>query len=170
MSILIDCGANRGAYLKKMELSSFSKVYAFEANPLLCSRLHLKFPNVNVIENAVWINNEKLQFFLSEAGSMGSTLLKGKITKNVNYDKPIIVQCIDFAQWIIENNLQNIHLKMDIEGAEFAVLRRILDLGLKDRFQFITCEFHEKKFIGHEFIGMSSRLRNAFDGRICSHK
>jgi FkbM family methyltransferase len=58
------------------------------------------------------------------------------------------VEKFDIATWMSahRNEYENIIIKMDIEGAEFDVLERMLELNIFDSVQKIYVEFHERFF------------------------
>jgi len=116
---ILDCGANIGLsviYLKRQFPKS--RVIAFEPDnsnfDLLKKNVHsFELENVELIKKAVWIEDTTLSF--SNEGTMGS-----KIDSNA-------VNATKVEATRIKNYLnQRIHfLKIDIEGAEYSVLKDI---------------------------------------------
>ena len=159
--IYIDCGANVGTVLEeKVRKYPSSEYFAFEANPDLIDQIlavKRKYPKtaIEVYNKAVWTEDSNVDFFLSrensrgEAVTDGSTLLSGKVPINpgsgrIDYDQPVQVESVDFSKWILHNFRPQdyICLKMDIEGAEYAVLGKMLE---DDSIRYINkayVEFH----------------------------
>ena len=57
----------------------------------------------------------------------------------------VIADCFDLSSWILENVKDGDHLliKMDIEGAEFEVLKKCLNEGAARRINEINIEWHD---------------------------
>jgi len=116
--IIYDCGANIG-----MSVLYFSRLYpqarieAFEAHPIvanvLCANLDQnKVKNVQVHAKAVWTSNQGLE--ISGAGADDASIFgTGDKTK---------IQSIRLADFLAQEARIDM-LKMDIEGAELAVLK-----------------------------------------------
>jgi FkbM family methyltransferase len=86
-----------------------------------------KFKDRIIFSNkAVWIENVKIPFYLGTRGGdrQGSSLLKKKRLSG----KSIICEAFDFSQWLLSNFSKKdyIFLKMDIEGAEYEVLNKMI--------------------------------------------
>lgn len=158
--ILIDCGANSGQVLERFINKRINySFYAFEPQPELSEVLEnmiANHPNVPVQlhKKAVWTKNEMLSFFLATNWGSGykdgSTLLTNH-TKNssaVDYNKPIMVEAIDFVEWFhatIQPSIDDyIVIKMDIEGAEYDVLEKMVENGDFNYISELLVEFHYK--------------------------
>lgn len=150
-NIFIDGGGNNCKSVQKyLRLSKFDKVFVFEPNPIF----HESYvqSNFELIRKAIWIEDCVKLFYVSkDQNQVASSLIEEKLCK-VNskivpywYEKPIQVECIDFSRWLLELSKEDnisITLKLDIEGAEFNVLRKMLDdgtIGLVDK---LYVEFH----------------------------
>jgi FkbM family methyltransferase len=116
-ALLLDCGSNVG-----MSLIYFRKRFpncslmAFEANPeiaqLLKENLKLnRIDNVEVIEKAVWKNDDGVKMSISpdDASSTQGT------------ENMVLIPSVDFKK-ILEQQQEPVYIKMDIEGAEWPVL------------------------------------------------
>ena len=117
--LIIDCGANIGLsviYFKK--LYPRSKVIAFEPDPDIFSTLrkNIDINNVSAVElvnKAVWVDNDTVDFEVE--GGFSGRINKYKSQTNIikvgaQRLKDLLTQKIDF-------------LKIDIEGAEFEVIK-----------------------------------------------
>jgi FkbM family methyltransferase len=116
--VIIDCGANVG-------LSAFffaqsfpkAKVLAFEADANIhqCLSNNVKqFPSVESIHQAIWINNDGVQF--SAEGADGGAVATGTSAKTINVPSVSLTDVLAKYSSIAM-------LKMDIEGAEVEVIR-----------------------------------------------
>jgi FkbM family methyltransferase len=166
--VFIDCGANtctvlRG-FIKRFPNFEF---FAFEAQPELAvegERAIRELPQTEIqyFNKAVWTRTEELNFYLATRWGPnhrgGSTLLTGN-TKNqsaIDYESPIRVEAIDFSSWLRENFVQEdyVIVKMDIEGAEYDVLEKIISDGNLPLMDELIIEFH------HQMNGAISNERH----------
>ena len=131
--VILDCGANIGTsviYFKKLYPNS--KIIAFEANPGIAGILkgNLNANNigdVEVIEKAVWINNEGIEIGVEDSDA-------SSIYKEENKTNVPSVRLKEYLEK--EKHIEM--LKIDIEGAESEVLK-----DCKDRLSNISNMFIE---------------------------
>jgi FkbM family methyltransferase len=119
---IIDCGANIGLsviYLKRLSVDA--EILAFEPDEKNFELLEKNiksygFERISIRKEAIWIENTNLQF--AGEGSMSSRIDKApsRVTTQVKAVrlKDLLTRRVDF-------------LKMDIEGAEFEVIKDIAD-------------------------------------------
>lgn len=146
--VFIDGGANNGqstkAFLKEWPDSNEFEIFMFEPNskpPLL------KGKKTKLIRKAIWIYDGEITFFEKHPNSQGNTLLKEKVEKDKRTYKEKSVECVSLSNWIKQNfnKKDTIILKLDIEGAEYEVIK---DLYKNEIFKFIDvffCEIHGLK-------------------------
>ena len=114
------------------------KVFAFEANPQhssALSKLESQFPNLTVFkETALWTENGTLDLFMSSTNDstdahQSASLLKGHPDEKGKGSKLVSVPTIDFSRWIYDNieTTDFVLIKMNVEGAEYEVLRKMLN-------------------------------------------
>ena len=153
--IFLDCGGNNGCSVR-MFRSLYDKdeeyeIFTFEPNPVF--EHWYDDLNTSLIQKAVWIRDEEMVFYQIEnrfAGkeSGGSTLneTKARGHRNVIVHE-LKVQAIDFSTWVFDNfdPEDEIILKMDIEGAEYEVLHKMIDDGTIDFIDRLHIEFHWHK-------------------------
>ncbi|MCU0953033.1 MAG: FkbM family methyltransferase [Hyphomicrobium sp.] len=148
--ICIDCGANIGTMTLQMAQSG-AVVHAFEPDPDAFAALQSNVAGSEsvILHNAaVGTGNEPLKLFRGArcadggAVSMGSSTVAGK--KNVTGEF-VHVDQVDLADFVTLLGRNVAILKIDIEGAEVAMLNHLLDMNLVDRFQSIFVETHEKQ-------------------------
>ncbi len=148
-SVVVDLGANLGDFsrLMKARLGGGQFVLA-EANPVLADKIRQKG------EFAVWpyalaAQNGRVSFNVSKniEGSSMLTLPKESIWNSV-LEKTIEVEAVTLDRLMeIAGNPRIDLLKMDIEGAEVAVIRS-LSRELLETIGQITVEFHSDPMFG----------------------
>lgn len=59
--------------------------------------------------------------------------------------REVMVKSIDFVQFLLDNVTPNdyVVVKMDVEGAEFGIIERLLETGAYELINDFYCEFHE---------------------------
>lgn len=135
--VYIDLGAHKGDTVKAFkgtdEYSSDFELFAFEPNPN--SKIHKKAEKhgVTVFQKAAWIEDGTMPFYTNpkHLACQGGTLLKEKTSGGLDKKHPLMVETVDIGKWI-KNNFEptdTIILKMDIEGAEYKVLRKMVEDG-----------------------------------------
>lgn len=166
MKIFLDCGYHQGQGLaefsKKWNIKNDWQIHCWEPNP----NNHKYFktqPNIFNHREAVWffpgVTKLRLENNNGIFDGWGSTLMRESQHKNL--DKEIDVKTIDFRSWIKENTkwTDDVYIKMDIEGSEFPVLRRMIKADINPsmagasnaqlilpRVKKIAVEFHERFF------------------------
>ena len=115
--VIYDCGANIGVSCLYFSRNfPNSKIKAFEADPNIAKILRENLAennvkNIEVIDKAVWINNDSIEISL-EGADGASIYSKSNVTK---------VSSLRLKELIEKENKIDM-LKMDIEGAEYEVL------------------------------------------------
>jgi len=155
--VFVDCGANTCTVLRGF-LAKFPdfEFFAFEPQPALqheAEKVIRDHPatKITFIGKAVWIRDEQLSFFLatSWAGNYrgGSTLLRGHTDNacQVDYNHPVQVEAFDFSRWLASNFTERdyVIIKMDIEGAEYEVLEKMIQDGTLQLVNELHVEFHQ---------------------------
>jgi FkbM family methyltransferase len=138
---ILDCGANVGLatlYFKRRWPAA--RVTAFEADPVICETLRGNLrrngmSDVDVVCGAVWTAAEPVRFSCDGADS-GAIESVGRPPV---VRETITVQGIRLRDWIVPEPVDL--LKLDIEGAELAVLEDCRDV--LDRVKAIHLEIHE---------------------------
>lgn len=168
--IAVDCGANVGEHTRLMAQNG-ATVYAFEPNPFAFEVLKENFknwPNVIPINKGVWIFDGQMRLYFHENSdqdevkwSSGSSMLSYK--SNINPHKYRDVPVIDFIKFI--NSLAGPIrvVKIDIEGGEGEILRKIIAEGLYARVDKIIVEAHDDKI--PELKGIMDQIRRTIRDR-----
>ena len=150
--ITIDCGANVGDVTRYF-CQKGATVYSFEPNPYAFQALIDKFDlskSVHCIEKGVGCENGRRQLYLHENAdsdqvkwSTGSSFLSFK--KNIRKDKFIEVDVIDLCDFIQDLESRVKILKMDVEGVECEIMKKLIDTKVVNLIDHIFVETHEKK-------------------------
>lgn len=149
--IFIDCGAHCGESIleAKRRFGNDIKIYSFEANTNLAESLieHFKNDSNTKIENkAVWIEDSFIEFYLSTSWSDGSSIYKEKNSGGVSENILLKIPCIDLSSFINKFNQDDyIILKLDVEGAEYEILNKMINDGTIKRINELHGEFHPNK-------------------------
>ena len=144
--IFIDGGAHIGESVKyfyaTFPLAEQYEVHSFEANPDLWGDIEKE--NTILHKSAMWDTDGETDFWKSRFHTEGGTILTKKITGKIDYNHSIKVKTIDFSKWVQENLNKNdyIVLKLDIEGAEYAVLEKMYKDGTLAWINEFWGEFH----------------------------
>jgi len=153
VDVFIDLGAGIGDTVRRLR-GTAKKVYAFEANTDLFqaqkSEWHLvrdEIDHVTVIPKAAWIKDEVRPFAIdsSKCHAHGSSLCLEKNTGNLDTHRD--VECVDFPAWLRchVKPSQNVRLKMDVEGAEYDILPKMLADGSIKLIDELLIEWHAGK-------------------------
>ena len=167
-SVFIDCGAHQlegiHSFCESGLLTKDFEVYMFEPNPA-CDILNrikestlLKNIFINFHPKAVWdqditlkFNQEHHKISKSHSPSDGrsdrdgwASSVDGEL-EHRGYLSQIEVQGFDFSKFLsLFNDHDNITCKMDIEGSEYKVLRRIISTGQIKKINSLFIEFHSR--------------------------
>ena len=156
--IFIDLGANLGNITAKFaEQHPDFELIAVEPNRdlingLLEKSLEISRP-VSVIWAAASTHDGRIQLFKSTRHE-ASTIVMGKIEyeqfgwTQIDYSNGHLVPCIDFSAWLakIARNGDEVIVKMDIEGAEYDVLEKLIADGNLKLIKTLFCEWHADRF------------------------
>ncbi len=151
-NIMIDCGANVGVVTQAFA-DLRATVYSFEPNPYAFNRLRDRFQsvqNVTCFQKAVLDRTTVIRLYLHEHAqqdqvvwSTGSSIIEEK--NNVDPKTFVDVEAIDLSQFVLDLKTSITLLKMDIEGAEYATLTKLINTGAYAKIEHIVVETHETK-------------------------
>jgi len=172
--IFIDAGGNNGCSVKKFrrehDQNNAYEIFSFEPNQKFFD-CYSEFSNHTLIKSAVWTYDGNLNFYLSKApDSAGSSLYPDKIDPihkmSIIKDNQTRVDCIDLSQWIANNFDKNdeIILKMDIEGAEYEVIQKMINEKTINYINSIFIEWHWNKI-----PSISKQYHNSLISNIPNH-
>ena len=168
-NLFIDLGSNLGQGLnffsQHFKPSNFDYILV-EANPNLNSHLNklvdkIGREKIHLINKAAFTHNGKVKLYgLVESyrgkTSDGASIIKESASREyeVNESEATEIECFRLVEKLKElKNYNNIIIKMDIEGSEYAVLNDIIDnkSDIKN-ITHIFVEFHSK-FVADKFKG-----------------
>jgi FkbM family methyltransferase len=175
-NIFLDCGTHHCEgltdFYKKGIIDNTFEIHTFEANPACNVEERVKLIkeenqlNITTYNKAVWVEDGVIYFnqenhTKSKSGSptdntsnidgWGSSI-DGIGYEHNGYETKVKVPSINFSKFVSELPDANIICKMDIEGAEFAVLRHMIQEGTITRIKEIYIEFHEVRMKNESVI------------------
>jgi FkbM family methyltransferase len=165
--LFLDCGSNLGqgyTFFRNYFQPSFFDYELFEPNPNCLQYIIGKYQqiepySVRVHPVALATEQGTCEFYglsakhggaFSEGGSTLSN--HNSLYHNYEEEPSIEVQTIDFPSYVqkLISCGKVIVIKMDVEGAEYKILERMLALRLFDSIAAIFCEFHSQYMIPSE--------------------
>ena len=153
--LAIDLGANAGLFTEPMAQSG-ADVIAFEPDPHAFALLQQRVgnrPNATLIAAAAGAEAGQFQLYRHrdfatepDRRTTSSSLIADK--RNVDPAQAITVEVKDFTAFLRDLNRDVALLKIDIEGAEVALLERLLADPVSGRIGHIFVETHERMLPG----------------------
>jgi FkbM family methyltransferase len=150
MKYFIDCGAHCGESILQAKniFGEDTTVISFEPIPSFANQLkeiHKDDESVNIVNAAVWINDDIKKFFIHKEITDGSSLLT--LYGGVESDYYVEIPCFDLSSWIKKSFKESdyIILKLDIEGAEYEVLNKMIKDGTISMVNELWGEWHHQK-------------------------
>ena len=159
--ILLDFGGNKGQGLSKMitmlGIDETWKIESFEPNPNLFKFLIEKFSNSNLNidfhQKAIWDMNGEVNFSIMNENDEGSSveclITEGRASDPLDscyrkHDNIIVVKSVDILDVLAKYDPNDfVVIKMDVEGSEFKILRRLLqDKNNCKKIKKIFIEWH----------------------------
>ncbi|KAB2696457.1 FkbM family methyltransferase [Ochrobactrum sp. Kaboul] len=168
--VYIDIGASNGLTVEQFcDNNSDFEIFAFEPSPRLANGLRSKFlsaPRITIIEAAAWISDGTAKFYsgtISDESSNLSIDKKEEAPWGDDYENGIEVHTIDFANWMIANTSDNdlVVVKMDIEGAEYKIIPRMIELHIPERLSEIRVEWHWDRYPIEVTENQHHQIRNS---------
>lgn len=156
--LFIDLGAHKGDSIDKfydqVEDASDYDIYSFEPHPVAFKKLtkHIKlrgYKNIVTVNKAAGVDTCISNLFPAPIyDGRGSTLLRNKITSEINYDSPVDVECFNFCGWLsyITTKYNYVVLKMNIEGSEYPIIKEMLKNKLIGVIDHYCVYFHQNRF------------------------
>jgi FkbM family methyltransferase len=168
-NIYIDGGTHYGQgldhFINSYNMNSEWKIYSFEANPVTYEKFshRRKYSFVNYINKALLNYDGHVEINLETVGEnddtgMGSSVItldkwdpwKGQL----HFHRSIKIECIDLSAFIKNNFKQedNIICKLDVEGAEYDILEKMINDDTINYIKTLCVEFHSGFFKNQEEI------------------
>lgn len=143
--VILDVGANIGAVTGYMRPFA-KKIYALEPSPLEFEALKKNkefngWDNVEVFPYAIADVDWKMQFFINPRNRTANSLLENAPTNGAT--EMVMVDTRRLDTFLSENSIENVDfMKLDVEGAEDAILRGEGFTNVADKIRAIEVEFH----------------------------
>jgi FkbM family methyltransferase len=162
----IDCGAHCGEsiLMARHKFGPHTTTISFEPIPYFASelqRIYENNENTNIINAAVWINDDIKKFYISTEITDGSSLLKGNIDDTKVENVYIDIPCVDLSTWIKNTFTEDdyVILKLDIECAEYEVLNKMIDDGSIKLINELWGEWHENPTNDERINELSNKIK-----------
>lgn len=148
--VFIDCGANIGQSLslfaRKWKDANEYEVHSFEPNSELKEAIFntakkYELNNFYYHNEAIFDTDGEANFYVGGEDAVGSSLESGK---TIRVSRTLTVKTIDLSKWIVDNFSKDdyIILKIDIEGSEYKVMKRLFDTGVIQYVNELYLELH----------------------------
>lgn len=138
---IIDAGGFRGEWTDEMLCRYGAKVVIFEPNPPYAARLRDRYnanDRVEVIEAALSDQTGCMALSLCDEGSALMSSASASASARIE------VRLVDVHKFIDERFSNGLGcLKLNVEGAEFEILEKLLSVGKVDGIRFILVQFHK---------------------------
>lgn len=176
MKTFIDCGSHFGQGLiniasqYNMNANEWD-VYTFEANPTAYSELlnrssyALEYLKVKHHNKAVYTYDGEIEVLLETPDDGYSTGCSTSVVQDENwkpwevinkkehYEKKCKVECVDLSNFIKQfKNTELLVLKLDVEGAEYDILEKMIKDETIDMVNHLFVEFHARLFSNSEEV------------------
>lgn len=152
--LFIDCGVNYGIVLERymMALPNFDFL-GFEIQSELIGMARATCPGADIQHKAVSVSDEDLEIFLPKSYGMnfrgGTSILERKIPQNKLLEKRVC-KSVNFGRVLQVKRAEGydyVAVKMDIEGAEYAIIDMLHAQFKEDGkrlVDYLMIEFHQK--------------------------
>ena len=146
--VFIDGGAHFGESITffKENYADYKdyELHLFEPNPDFYDKL-TSIEDCTFHSTAIWVEDDVIDFY--KGWDLSGTVIRSKTSGNLDKDNPVCVTSIDLSKWIISNFSLNdyIILKLDIEGAEYEVLEKMIRDNSISYVDKLYIEFHQDR-------------------------
>jgi len=151
--IFVDGGGYNGCsirrFLKEFDCKGRFELVTFEPNERF-AKCYSEFPKHSLIQAAVHDRDGSQHFFLDPEDGDGSTLFRNKLTREtggfgtLDVANPVNVRTIDLSRWLRDHttNFNYVILKLDVEGAEYDILEKMIRDRTIRRIKHLFVEWH----------------------------
>lgn len=154
--LFVDCGGQDGCSIrrfdKEFDPAGRFQMVTFEPNDRYAS-CYAGFSRHRLIQAAVYHRAGTENLFIDRDDGDGSTLFANKLTAvnggvgTLDLARPLAVQTIDLSSWLFRNTrrFDYVILKLDVEGAEYGILEKMIRHGTIRRIKHLFVEWHWNK-------------------------
>lgn len=140
--IFLDCGRFNGVAIQQYCADDTWDIRSWDPDPMK----DLDLPLHKFEKSAVWVEDTTL-FFSIDPQHQASHI---KDLAGSPYKKVVAVPAFDFSEYVAHLPAAEIVCSMDIEGAEFPVLRKMIIDGTIGKLKMLDVEFHHRIMNGEE--------------------
>lgn len=134
--IFLDAGQFDGVAIEQYCVDDSWEIFSFEPDPKPLEGL----PELTLIEAAVWTRDGEVEFCLDPRQQASHV----KDVAGTDYETTRTVRSVDFSKFVSNLRIATIVCSMDIEGCEFAVLRKMIEDSTIQRLAVLDIEFHHR--------------------------
>jgi FkbM family methyltransferase len=171
-NVFIDCGTHYGEglreFMKMFQMGEDWNIHTFEANPVTYSvfesrRLPHLSKNIKAYNYAVTTHDGTIDMYVEspdteirDTGQGSSIISKDKWNPQdgiLKFKEELVpVPCIDLSKFVELHTSEDdfIVMKLDVEGAEYDILDKMLEEMTLHRISHLFVEFHAKYFTNLE--------------------
>jgi FkbM family methyltransferase len=135
-SVVLDVGGYEGQWASDLFSRFQCEIFIFEVVQSFVDKMEKRFSNnssIKIYNHGLGNSTRNEKINVSEDSS-------SLYVKSNQYEE---IKIVDFKEWINENNFLSIQLlKMNIEGAEYELLERIIDQGFHKKIDNLLIQFH----------------------------
>ena len=152
-------------FKKELNIDSSWKVHTFEPNSNLDNTCWDTLGlDVTLHRKGVWTETGTFEFLMfGENGlSQGAYITPVGDKKYIDYHSKMLVECINFIEFLKQFENVEVYIKMDIEWAEYAIITKMLDEGWNNNIKKMWVEWHGQhsdKYI-QEASELKTRIKN----------
>ena len=173
--IFLDLGSYNGDTLKlfreKYPDGKNFKAFCFEPNRFL--NFHYEKLDCEHINAAAWTHDGRVRFYVGEK-YIASTVMPNKHGRTKIFNKIVknMVPCVDFSLWLSKNVTPEdfVVCKIDIEGAEYDVLEKVIGDGNLNLIKKLYVDWHANKLDGFDKSRHDSILETLVNHGAYNHK
>ncbi len=137
-------------------------IYGFEPNLDTATKSHLESASNNntlikLYPFALWSHRATLAFYKNSQNLPGARI----VPESSGFQELIEVPAISIDEFVAEYMIQKVdYIKLDVEGAELAVLQGAVNTLQRDRPQLAICIYHKKEHLFQIPLFLASVLAN----------
>lgn len=145
------------------------EIFAFDINPAFKEQWdNIADEHTHFSRLAAWISDEIIEVSIEQSETpLGSTAMSGKKAVWAT-GKKIEVGAINFSRYIWEYFSDDafVVVKMDIEGAEFPILEKMLKEKTIQHIDLLLCEFHPNKVVEYTTTHKNELIKRIKDAGV----